>query len=259
MNPWTVLSIDFANQRNYLDQLFRVYPSVPEGLREIDTAQWQPVERAFIAKDNTALIEALLRMELFPLKDPYVAYFRHDPGAMRRNPETVNRLCGRLFELGLDELYERCSQPREVNRQVGPMFKRWLHGALGVPALDQADFLCAGGNCIMSGSDKQLLEFARRRLGHRGTKGVDFVARFNGTYVIGEAKFLTDAGGHQNAQFEDAKALLRDASTSAAKVAVLDGVLYIRGEHKMFGFLREHREQFNIMSALVLREFLYSL
>lgn len=88
---------------------------------------------------------------------------------------------------------------------------------------------------------------------------MDFVARFNGTYVIGEAKFLTDAGAHQNAQFEDAKEMLRDPSPLAVKVAVLDGVLYIPGKHKMFRFLREHREQSHIMSALVLREFLYSL
>lgn len=126
MNPWTELSIEFATQRNYLDELFRVYPSVPEGLRGIDPGRWQPVERAFVARDNRALIDALLRMELFPIKDPYVAYFRRDPDAIARNPETVNRLCGRLFELGLDELYQRCSQPKEVNRQVGPMFKRWL-------------------------------------------------------------------------------------------------------------------------------------
>ena len=35
-------------------------------------------------------------------------------------------------------------------------------------------------------------------------KGLDFIARFNGKYVIGEfPKFLTDFGGHQNAQFNE--------------------------------------------------------
>ncbi|MEL3899562.1 hypothetical protein DWQ65_02635 [Treponema phagedenis] len=36
MNRWTELSIEYANQRNYLDHLFRVYPTIPEGIRDID-------------------------------------------------------------------------------------------------------------------------------------------------------------------------------------------------------------------------------
>lgn len=28
MNYWTQLSIEFANQRNYLDELFKVYPTI---------------------------------------------------------------------------------------------------------------------------------------------------------------------------------------------------------------------------------------
>jgi hypothetical protein len=36
MNYFTQLSIDYANQRSYLDDLFHVYPTIPEGIREID-------------------------------------------------------------------------------------------------------------------------------------------------------------------------------------------------------------------------------
>lgn len=36
MNTWTNLSIEYANQRSYLDDLFHVYPTIPEGIREID-------------------------------------------------------------------------------------------------------------------------------------------------------------------------------------------------------------------------------
>ncbi|MFQ5953310.1 MAG: restriction endonuclease, partial [Candidatus Omnitrophota bacterium] len=91
------------------------------------------------------------------------------------------------------------------------------------------------------------------------TKGPDFIGRFNGKYVVGEAKFLTDFGGHQNAQFADAINLLRHTSVNAVKVAILDGVLYIKGRSKMHKFLQEHPEQFNILSSLVLREFLYQV
>jgi len=36
MNYWTQLSITYANQRNYLDDLFSVYPTIPNGIRELD-------------------------------------------------------------------------------------------------------------------------------------------------------------------------------------------------------------------------------
>ncbi len=87
---------------------------------------------------------------------------------------------------------------------------------------------------------------------------MDFVARFNEKYIIGEAKFLTDFGGHQNAQFEDAKYILKDKQVKAETVAILDGVLYIPRRTKFYKYL-ENNPRYNIMSALVLREFLYQI
>lgn len=78
-------------------------------------------------------------------------------------------------------------------------------------------------------------------------------------YVIGEAKFLTDFGGHQYAQFDDAISTLKAKRVKATKIAILDGVLYIEGNNKMHKYLAKHKERFNIISALVLREFLYQL
>ena len=34
MNYWTKLSVDFAQQRNYLDELYKVYPITPNLRRE---------------------------------------------------------------------------------------------------------------------------------------------------------------------------------------------------------------------------------
>lgn len=42
-----------------------------------------------------------------------------------------------------------------------------------------------------------MMNFAKEHLGYNYNKGLDFVARFNKQFVIGEAKFLTDFGGHQ--------------------------------------------------------------
>ena len=256
-NMWTDMSIALANQSNYLDLLFRVYPTIPENCREIDQNIWCKVKQSFYNRDALQLIKNLLQMKLFPVKDSYVAYLKRDPQAINRNPETVNRLAGRIFEMGLSDLFERCSEPKETNRQIGPLFKRWVNsGALGITPVSSADFLNARGNAIFNGSDAEMMNFAREHLGYHRDKGLDFIGKFNGKYVIGEAKFLTDFGGHQNAQFADAISTL-DSDCDAVKVAILDGVLYIPGAHKLYKGITE-RDSY-IMSALVLREFLYQV
>ena len=118
MNHWTTLSIEYANQRSYLDDLFQVYPTIPEGIRDIDSGLWKSVERAFEKRDNVALLENLLQLDLFPIKDSYVAYLKRDKEALKRNPATVDRLCGRLYEMGLDKIFSRSSEPKETNSQT---------------------------------------------------------------------------------------------------------------------------------------------
>jgi hypothetical protein len=250
------MSFDFANQRNYLDELFQVYPTIPDGIREINQELWQQVEKAFNSHDNLTLLNTLLKFDLFPIKDSYVAYLKRDPSSIQRNPQTVNRLCGRLYEMGLNKIYEKCTEPKETNRQIGPLFKRWIEkGSLGIKPVNQEDFLASSENAILSGSDEEMKQFAIKHLNYQGTKGLDFIARFNGKYIVGEAKFLTDFGGHQNAQYNDAITTL-NTPIDAITVAILDGVLYIPSDRRTS--MNINSEQ-NIMSALVLRNFLYQV
>lgn len=259
MNHWTELSIEFANQKSYLDDLFRIYPTIPDGIRDVDKNIWKNVENAFVNQDNEFLITELLKLDLFPIKDSYVAYLKHDKTALKRNPKTVNRICGQIYQLGLEKLFERCSLPKETNRQIGPMFRNWLKSkALGIAPVSFEEFVSTDNDAILDGSDKVLADFAREHLGYNRNKGLDFVARFNKKYVIGEAKFLTDFGGHQNAQFNDAVDTLKE-NVSAVKIAILDGVLYINNNSKMYKSISEIYGDYDIMSALVLREFLYTL
>ncbi|MBQ3657125.1 MAG: restriction endonuclease [Bacteroidales bacterium] len=259
MNRWTQLSIEYANQRSYLDDLFRIYPTIPEGIRDINKNIWFEVEDAFAKQDNEKLITELLKLDLFPIKDSYVAYLKRDKTALKRNPQTVNRICGQIYSLGLDKLFERCSIPKETNRQIGPMFRNWLKSKeLGISPVNIEEFLSDDKDAILDGGDKVMADFAKEHLGYKRNKGLDFVARFNKKYIIGEAKFLTDFGGHQNAQFNDAIDTLKE-NVNAVKIAILDGVLYINGNNKMYKAVTETYKNYNIMSALVLREFLYTL
>lgn len=59
------LSIDYANQRSYLDDLFQVYPTIPEGIRDLDKGLWGSIEKAFAKKDNASLLDSLLKLDLF--------------------------------------------------------------------------------------------------------------------------------------------------------------------------------------------------
>lgn len=259
MNYFTKQSIELANQRDYLDLLFSVYPLSPDSIREIDQRVWNRIEKSYKDQDNETLFRTLLQLKLFPIKDGYVPYFRRDPSAIARNPKTVNRICGRVRELGLDKLYEKCTQPKETNRQMGPLFRRWVEsGTLGVTPIGEYRFKNTNDNAILSGSDAQLMEYAQRHLGYKRDKGVDFLGRFNGKYVIGEAKFISDEGGHQNDQFLDAMTTLHSpAQRNVINVAILDGVLYIPGKKKMYTSITT--DDVPVFSALLLRDFLYQL
>jgi len=259
MNYWTELSVKFANQKNYLDELFRVYPTIPEGIREINEDIWDLTKEAFNENDNDKLIKALLQFDLFPIKDSYVAYLRRDKTFIERNPNTINRLSGRLYEMGLNKVYEKCTEPKETNRQIGPLFKRWIDkGSLGIMPVKLEEFKRTSDNAILSASDHEMQVFAMENLGYKVKKGLDFIGRFNGKYIIGEAKFLSDFGGHQNAQYNDAITTLKaEVNDDVITIAILDGVLYIpsKGGRKKMSVNTED----NIMSSLVLREFLYQI
>jgi hypothetical protein len=167
----TGISIEYANQRSYLDDLFQVHPTIPEGIRDIDKVIWTEVENAFRKKDNKLLIAELLKLNLFPIKDSYVAYLKRDKSSIERNPRTINRICGRLYELGLDKLFERCSEPKETNRQIGPMFKEWLRKKpMGILPVDLDTFLSTKEDAILDASDKSMMNFAREKLGYNHNK-----------------------------------------------------------------------------------------
>lgn len=267
MNIWTEMSIEFANQKNYLDELYKVYPISPNLRRDLAPNLQRGIEAAFQNRNNELLIRNLLQLELFPIKDSYVAYLRKDPSSIKRNPQTINRIAGTIYEMGYDVVIEKCTEPKETNRQIGPMFKHWLNkGTLGVPVYKcVADFLRnPNENAVLNMSDAEMANFAVKYCGYSREKGLDFLARFNGKYIVGEAKFLTDFGGHQNAQFDDAVSTITskfhstELNAEVVPIAIMDGVLYIKGNHKLYRYLKNHEEQI-IISSLLLREFLYSL
>ena len=260
MNYWTKLSIEYAQQKSYLDDLFQVYPTIPEGIREMNKKAWNKIEKAFEIKENSILVKELLNLDLFPIKDSYIAYLKRDNTAIDRNPKTINRIAGRLYEMGLSKIYEKCSEPKETNRQIGPMFKRWIQNkSLGINPVSLQEFTSNNNDAILQASDNEMMDFAKKEMNYNRNKGLDFIARFNNKYIIGEAKFLTDFGGHQNSQFEDAISTIEEKNVNAIQIAILDGVLFIKGNNKMHKYISNPYKDYYIMSSLVFREFLYQV
>ena len=267
MNIWTEMSVEFAAQRNYLDELYKVYPISPNLRRTLDENIQKNIEIAFQNQDNEELVRSLLKLDLFPIKDSYVAYLRNDSSAISRNPQTINRIAGTLYDMGYESMIDKCTEPKETNRQIGPMFKYWIgKGTLGVAVYNDIDRFLRNQNenAILNTSDAEMKRFAQEYLGYVRDKGLDLVARFNNKYVIGEAKFITDFGGHQNAQFDDAMSTISSSFKSnilkaeVIPIAIMDGVLYIKSKNKLYKYL-ENNEDKIIVSSLLLREFLYSL
>ena len=94
-------------------------------------------------------------------------------------------------------------------------------------------------------------------LGCNLDKGIDLLAKAGNNYIIGEAKFITDYGQGQNNQVENALKLLWSKEGKAVRIAVLDGVVWIKGGTKMFRAVSGLNEV--ALSALLLKEFLESL
>ncbi|BBE42437.1 Tsp45I type II restriction enzyme [Conexivisphaera calida] len=238
----------------------KIYTPTKEEKRTINYDVENRIKQAYENKNKMALIKELLKLEKFPIKDPYIAFLRKgDETFLERNPETVERISSKLLSMDFDELIRLSEEPKEFNRQLGPMFKNWLK-KLGYPFLVEDQFTnFRGGIAFLDGSDKKLGKFANEKLKCGLDKTPDFIAKVDDKFVIGEAKFLTDFGGHQDRQFEDALKLIRNKQCKAIRVAVLDGVLWLNTDNRISRDVRQLKDDEIALSALLLEEFLKSL
>jgi hypothetical protein len=260
-NYWTNLSIKYVNNNNnYLDKISKIYTiNREENRKSIPENIWSDVEKYYKNNDNKNLLLSLLKFEIFPIKDSYVAYLRiTKEDGINDSPETVERICNQVYKMGLGKIYEKCSEPKETNRQMGQSFKNWIKkGTLGFPVVNIDEFSKTKTDAILDASDATMQEWCRNNLNYARNKGLDFVARKNNRYVIGEAKFISDDGGNQNGQFLDAVATLEAKNVNATIIAILDGVLYIPSNRKIHKSIVNNKH--NILSALLLKDFMYSL
>lgn len=260
MNEYTLRSIQMSKE-NYLDRLLDIYPMDEESRRIIPQFKIQLINNYLVSRDKISLILELLTLELFPIKDSYIAFLKRSNNpreVLQNNPQTVERLGNRLIAMGLNEIIEECSKPKETNRKIGPMFKNWVQNLstrYTITTNESQILHSRTGIIILNTSDDNMKRFAREYLGYTSDKGLDFIAKKGDIYIVGETKFLTDFGGHQNAQLNDAMAIFRNNFyDNVIPIAILDGVVWIeRG--KQYYMIIENQPKY-IFSALLLPDFL---
>lgn len=266
MNEWTEKSIELVNiESGYLDRLSEVYPVSINQKRPLPEDVKVALKSAYERHDAVEMIELLLESTSgarFPIKDPYVAFLKKEDTAVYRNPETVERLYNRVKAIGVDTMIAEIEQPIEANRQIGAQFSQWLRQMSeqnGYPFLSAKELHhMASGIAFLEGSDRILHDFLSQHLNCELSKYPDFVAKVDGQYVVGEAKFLTDYGGHQDRQLDDALSLLDVSCERVIMVAVLDGIVWIPRDVKMHRMVTQTNDR-PIFSALLLRDFLEDL
>ncbi|MBC7328651.1 hypothetical protein H5T87_11170 [bacterium] len=258
-NIWIKKSIQIANSCGYLDKLLEIYSVPKEEERPLPSGyDEEKIREAFEIKDVKKLLTTLLSMPKFPIDDPYIPCLRHFPELIDKNPKTVKRIGDALFSLGIETLLNLAKQPKKPSRQMGSSFKKWLNN-LGYPYLKEKIFLESADISFLKGSDQKLLEFAKTYLGIKSLdKGVDFIIKINGNYILGEAKFISDFGGSQTNQLKQALEIGKLDGKNFRGVAVLDGIIWFNKLNNTY--LKTIKTSGAIaLSALLLKEFFDSL
>ncbi len=269
MNKWVEKSINLADSSGYLDKLAIIYPVNLTLARTIDPAEQGKIQDLFNRKQSKELIRELLKLDRFPIDDPYVGFLRKDKEAINRNPKTVRRISSRLYRMGLENLIMGASKEKAPSRQVGQMFRKWIH-KVGYPVLSKNEFLNQDKIAFLDGGDAALVNFAREELGYGGQKGLDAVLRVGDKFILAETKLITTNGGTQDKSFREGISFIRakDKKRSIIKIAIFDGVVWIVSEKarlkekkrlSLYESVTKLKNNEIVLSALLLRDFIESL
>ena len=255
MNEWARRTLALVNNQAYLDRLQQVYPH-EEGERDVAPDILNSIRESFEERDDTAILDKLLNLDKFPYKDSYIAFLRTDRSAIERNPQTVQRICDRLYAMGIDNVIEGVTQPKEANTRRGNQFRSWARTNFKWVDINQFR-LSQDGVVMLDATELEARNFCNTVMGVGISKRPDIVAKSGRRYVIGEAKFLSSTGGNQGRGFEDGMLLATNSSGSAFKVFVLDGIHWIQR-----GSDQHHRIEYGtaaVFSALLLQDFFDSV
>jgi len=255
MNEWAKRTLQLVMEQDYLDKLQKVYPH-EEGERDVAQSTLDSIRQSFEKRNEKVLLNQLLSLEKFPYKDSYIGFLRKDRTAIERNPETVKRICDRLYAMGIEGIISGITQSKEANTRRGNQFSDWAKSHFTWVGLDEFK-KSTQGIIMLNATELEARNFCNTVMGIGISKRPDMVAKAGHHYIVGEAKFLSSTGGNQGRAFDDGMGLATNSSGNAHKVFLLDGIHWIeRGSDQ---YKRIEYGTAAVFSVLLLHDYLKSI
>lgn len=264
VNRWVKESINVANENGYLDKLAKVYPAGVLPRRPINDFDKQRIKSLYENNDSKSLVKYLLGLTKkghpFPIEHPYASIFRQRPELINKNLMVFQQLEKIIMSMSLEDIIRGCERPIDLNRVMGQAFYNWLRQyflSKNVPFLPEIQFKDHNGVAFFDGNDIAILNFVNKQLGYRLERGRDFLYRTGNKFVIGEARFLSTAGGSQTRDLDETIKFIKSVKERIIGVGVLDGIVWFNRSYvKKLESLKEDEPA---LTVLLLDEFLQSL
>lgn len=264
MNEWVRRSIAIADARDYLFKLSAIYPAELNPRAPLSQESKRRVQELHAQGDKEGLLKALFdltdRDYPFPIEHPYASILRQRRELLPKNPKMVDKLGSIILTLTAPDIIRGIERPIDINRSMGPKFQRWVKDHFpqtGVPVLDERSFDKNKGRAFLAGSDTKITKYIEKKLGVNLGRGRDFLYYSGKEYAVGEARFLSTAGGSQNRDIRETISFIRGAKSKINAVGVLDGIIWYDEKYKdMLSALGKDEP---VMSVLLLEDFLAGL
>lgn len=262
LNEWVLKCIRLFETTAYLDNLLEIYPlqtAVPDhlepGLKRRITAAHQ-------GRQTKRLISILQEEIKFPYDEPLAYLIKRVENCLQANPRQMTRIADTLYAMTADELIIKLESAPKLNTQMGPMFTNWLRNNFQL--LNSEEFeKSTEGIYILNSSEEEGKIFVNDTLKQDLRKRPDLVAKVNGIYIIGEAKWIGRSGGNQNNQVRDVLDFCREQRGEVMRIGIIDGFPWatrnINGSminDKVNVLVQEF--PYDIVSALLLEDYLES-
>ncbi len=262
LNEWVLKSIELFENTAYLDNILEVYPLETARPERLDSQLRRKIISAHQGRRTQELIEILQGEVKFPYDEPLWYLVKNIRGCLYNNPHQIQRIADSLYAMTAEETVIRLESAPKLNTQIGPMFTNWLRSNFDLLEID--DFRnSTNGIYVLDGSEIVGKAFVNDELNQDFVKRPDLVAKVNGTYVVGEAKWVGSPGGNQNKQVVEVIDLCKQQRGDVIRVGIIDGFPW--AVRKSDGGIINDKTcvqvqecEYDIVSALLLKEYLDS-
>jgi hypothetical protein len=262
LNDWVLRSIELFENTAYLDNILNVYPLQSARPERLEDRLRRRIISAHQGRRTNELIQILQTEVKFPYDEPLWFLMKNIQGCLENNPTQIQRIADSLYAMTADETVFRLESAPKLNTQMGPMFTVWLRENFEL--LNLEDFQnSTEGVFILDSSEEDGKTFINDILNQNLRKRPDLVAKVNGTYIVGEAKWIGSPGGNQDKQVDEVLDFCRNQRGDVIRIGIIDGFPWAikKVNNSIINFkaaVQVQESEYDIISALLLNEYLNS-